>query len=34
MHADRITAGDFFRFAWNERRELIRYLDWADRMDR
>ena len=34
MHADRITARDFLRFAWSERRELIRYLAWADRMDR
>jgi hypothetical protein len=34
MHADRITAGDFFRFAWSERRDLIRYLHWADKMDR
>jgi hypothetical protein len=34
MHADRITARDFCRIAWRERRELIRYLRWADRMDR
>jgi hypothetical protein len=34
LHDDRITARDFLRFAWSERRELIRYLDWADRMDR
>jgi hypothetical protein len=34
MHADRITARDFLEIAWRERRELIRYLRWAERMDR
>jgi len=34
LHADRITASDFFRIAWRQRHELIRYLRWADRMDR
>jgi hypothetical protein len=34
LHADRIGARDFFRIAWQQRRELIRYLRWADRMDR
>jgi hypothetical protein len=34
VHADSITAGDFFKIAWRERHELIRYLHWADRMDR
>jgi hypothetical protein len=34
LHADRIGARDFFRVAWQQRRELIRYLRWADRMDR
>jgi hypothetical protein len=34
MHADRIDARDFFRIAWQQRHELIRYLRWADRMDR
>jgi len=34
VHADRISAPDFFRFTWRERRELIRFLHWADRMDR
>jgi hypothetical protein len=32
-HAERITAGDFWRFVWNHRRELARFLSWADRMD-
>jgi hypothetical protein len=34
VHADGIGASDFFRIAWSQRRELIRYLHWADRMDR
>jgi hypothetical protein len=33
-HADHITAGDFFRIAWQERHGFLRYLQWADRMDR
>jgi hypothetical protein len=31
-HAERITPRDFWRFAWSHRRELVRFLDWADRM--
>ena len=34
LHADQISAGDFFRFAWRQRKDLLRYLAWADRMDR
>jgi hypothetical protein len=34
LHAGRIGARDFFRVAWQQRHELIRYLRWADRMDR
>jgi hypothetical protein len=34
IHADRIGARDFFKIAWQQRAELIRYLRWADRMDR
>jgi hypothetical protein len=34
LHADRISASDFFSFTWRQRRELIRFLHWADRMDR
>ncbi len=34
LHADRITPSDFFRVAWRQRREFLRYLRWADRMDR
>ena len=32
LHADRITAGEFLAFAWKQRRELARYLRWAERM--
>ena len=32
-HAERITLRDFWRFTWSKRRELVRFLDWADRMD-
>jgi hypothetical protein len=34
IHAERITAADFFRIAWQQRRQFLRYLHWADRMDR
>ena len=32
VHAERITFGEFWRFAWQHRGELLRYLKWADRM--
>jgi hypothetical protein len=32
LHADQITAATFFRFTWTRRRELLRFLNWADRM--
>jgi len=32
LHADQITAGDFFRFTWQRRRELLRFLRWASKM--
>ena len=32
LHAEQISAGDFWRFVWSERRELVRFLRWADRM--
>jgi hypothetical protein len=34
LHADRITAGDFFKIVWQQRRDFLRYLRWAARMDR
>lgn len=33
LHADRITFRGFFQFLWRQRRELIRFLQWAERMD-
>jgi hypothetical protein len=33
-HADRITFVGFWKFAWAQRRDLLRYLRWADRMNR
>ena len=33
LHADNITAHDFWHFTWTNRRELVRFLRWADRMD-
>ena len=29
--AESITMRQFFRFAWHNRRELLRYLRWAER---
>jgi hypothetical protein len=34
MHADRIGFREFWRFVWMNRKELIRFLHWADRMQR
>jgi hypothetical protein len=32
LHAEQIGFAEFWRFAWRERRELLRYLRWAERM--
>ncbi len=32
LHADQIGFGDFWRFLWSHRRDLVRFLTWADRM--
>jgi len=32
IHADQIGCKDFFAFLWMRRRELIRFLHWAERM--
>jgi len=32
MHAETITARDFWRFVWRQRRDLMRFLRWADQM--
>jgi hypothetical protein len=31
-HADQITARNFFRFGWERRRDLRRFLKWAAQM--
>ena len=33
LHADRIRPMELMKFAWRERRDLLRYLRWVDRMD-
>ena len=33
-HADRITFTEFWQFAWSARKELLRYLRWADGMSK
>ena len=33
LHADQIGPREFFRFAWDHRGELFRFLHWAGRMD-
>ncbi|HWA94478.1 MAG TPA: hypothetical protein VG844_07735 [Terracidiphilus sp.] len=32
MKAESLTAGDVFRFLWNERWELLRFLAWTEAM--
>jgi hypothetical protein len=32
LHAERIGFREFWRFAWRERRHLLRYLRWTGRM--
>lgn len=32
FHADRITFVDFWRFVWQRRNDLWRYIRWAARM--
>jgi hypothetical protein len=33
LHADRITPAEFRAFLWNHRRELLRFLRWAAKME-
>ena len=33
LHAEQIKPRDFWRFLWTQRRELARFLRWAERMD-
>lgn len=32
LHADQIGFKDFWAFVWKQRKDLLRYLRWADRM--
>jgi hypothetical protein len=32
IEAESICAGDFWRFLWTRRRDLIRFLRWAESM--
>jgi hypothetical protein len=34
LHADQITFGSFWAFVWRQRMDLLRFLRWAERMDR
>jgi hypothetical protein len=33
FHAEQIGFTDFWRFAWQRRADLWRYLRWAERMN-
>jgi hypothetical protein len=33
LHADKITFAEFWKFVWLQRRELLRFLSWAERME-
>jgi hypothetical protein len=32
IHADSLSFRDFWRFSWQHREELLRYVRWAGRM--
>jgi hypothetical protein len=34
LHADEIGPREFWRFAWTQRAELLRFLRWTERMRR
>jgi hypothetical protein len=34
LHAEAITAREFWRFVWEQRRDLWRFLRWVGRMQR
>jgi hypothetical protein len=34
LHADQIDFRTFWKFTWQTRRDLFRFLEWAGRMDR
>jgi len=33
LHAEEIGFADFWRFGWQHRRDLARYLHWVERME-
>jgi len=33
LHADEIGFGQFWRFSWVHRKELLRFLTWVERME-
>jgi hypothetical protein len=33
LHAERITFFEFWRFVWTRRRDLLRFMSWAERME-
>jgi hypothetical protein len=33
LHADRISPAEFWAFLWRHRRELLRFLRWAETME-
>ena len=33
-HAEEITFGKFWSFLWQHRGEMLRFLEWTDRMRR
>ena len=33
MHADEIGFSEFWSFVWRHRRDLTRFLAWAEKMD-
>lgn len=32
--AETVTAGEFFRLSWRERRRLIAFLRWAEELEK
>jgi hypothetical protein len=32
LHAEKIGFSEFWKFMWMHRRELLRYLSWAEKM--
>lgn len=34
LPAEAMTGGDFWRFTWQHRAQLLRFLRWAERMEK